>query len=69
MAGFYASGESNESITVDSLEVYGPGAPDDAVLSEGDEAKERLFLPFRIDSDTQDTCAATAAKARQPATR
>ncbi len=52
LAGFYASGESNESITVDSLEVYGPGAPDDAVLSEGDEAKERLFLPFRIDSDT-----------------
>lgn len=52
LAGFYASGKSVEKISIDSLEVTGAGAPDKSVLSSADAVKDRLFLPFRIDSDS-----------------
>jgi len=52
-AGFYGRIDSvMKSVTVDSLEVYGVGAPGDSVLSNGDKAESSLYLPFRIDSDT-----------------
>lgn len=52
-AGFYGVMEGKmTSISVDSLKVYGIGAPGDSVLSEGKRAVANLYLPFRIDSDT-----------------
>lgn len=52
-AGFYGvmQGKMTE-ISVDSLKVYGIGAPGDSVLSEGKRGVSKLYLPFRIDSDT-----------------
>lgn len=52
-AGFYGEidGEMT-TIQVDSIEVYGIGAPGDSVLSEGTKSISDIYLPFRIDSDT-----------------
>lgn len=52
LAGFYAPGNSTEKIMVDSLEIYGVGAPGDSVLSPATQSKSEVYLPFRIDSDT-----------------
>lgn len=52
LAGFYASGNNAEKIEVDSVEVYGPGAPGDSILSPASTSKEEIYLPFAIDSDT-----------------
>lgn len=52
-AGFYGEIEGQMTpIKVDSIEVYGIGAPGDSVLSEGTKSISDLYLPFRIDSDT-----------------
>lgn len=52
LAGFYGyAGGKVESIRVDSLEIFGVGAPGDSVLADGKSATGSLFLPFRIDSD------------------
>ncbi|MDE5807012.1 MAG: hypothetical protein K2H76_02780 [Muribaculaceae bacterium] len=52
-AGFYGVMDGKmSSISVDSLRVYGIGAPGDSILSEGKRAIANLYLPFRIDSDT-----------------
>ena len=48
-AAFYA-GEA--TVSVDSLEIRGIGAPGDSILSEGTERKSEIYLPFRIDSDS-----------------
>lgn len=51
LAGFYPSG-GTEKISLDSLGVTGVGIPGDSALSEGGTRIDRLYLPFRIDSDT-----------------
>lgn len=52
-AGFYGILQGKMSnVSVDSMEVYGIGAPGDSILSEGKSAISSLYLPFRIDSDT-----------------
>ena len=52
-AGFYGIMEGKmEQISVDSIRVYGIGAPGDSILSEGNRSIANLYLPFRIDSDT-----------------
>lgn len=53
LAGFYTVDSLGraENAQVDSLEVYGLGAPGDSVLSAASERKSELYLPFRIDSD------------------
>lgn len=52
-AGFYGMVDTlMQSVKIDSLEVYGLGAPGDSVLSDGKSALTTLYLPFRIDSDT-----------------
>jgi len=51
LAGFYASG-STDKITLDSLEVIGVGKPEDSALLAGGSRIDRLYIPFRIDSDT-----------------
>lgn len=53
LAGFYVSdGVSEQSTSVDSLKVWGAGAPGDSILSSARETKTELYLPLRIDSDT-----------------
>ncbi len=52
LAGFYASGQGSEKISVDSLEISGVDAPGDATLSPADISKNEIYLPFKIDSDT-----------------
>lgn len=53
LAGFYASDINiSDKITVDSIEVIGAGMPGDSALSPASESKSRLYMPFRIDSDT-----------------
>lgn len=52
LAGFYASGGSNEKISIDSVEVIGVGVDGDSVLSPGSGYKNELYMPFKIDSDT-----------------
>ena len=52
-AGFYGMADSlMQNVKIDSLEVYGIGAPGDSILSDGKTALSTLYLPFRIDSDT-----------------
>jgi hypothetical protein len=50
-AGFYSSEDPTATVSVDSLRVYGIGAPGDSVLYDG-SGSTSLYLPFRIDSDT-----------------
>lgn len=52
LAGFYNSFEPTQTVAIDSLEVYGVGAPGDSILSTGTQALSKLYLPFRLDSDT-----------------
>lgn len=54
LAGFYVNDSGVVPMNVDSLEVYGIGVPGDSILSPASESKERIYLPFEIDSDT--TC-------------
>lgn len=52
LAGFYAPDNSTDKIVVDSLDIYGIGAPGDSLLSSASQSKSDVYLPFRIDSDT-----------------
>lgn len=52
LAGFYKAGPIAEQVSVDSIEVIGVGLAGDSVLSEAAVTKDRVYLPFRIDSDT-----------------
>lgn len=52
LAGFYNSFDSKQTVSIDSLEVYGVGAPGDSILSPGTQPLSQLYLPFRLDSDT-----------------
>ena len=52
LAGFYNTFNPTQTITIDSLQVYGIGAPGDSILSAGTTNVSELYLPFRLDSDT-----------------
>lgn len=52
LAAFYNSAEQPQKVSIDSLEVYGIGAPGDSILSKGQSAVSQLYLPFRLNSDT-----------------
>lgn len=52
LAGFYNTFAPSVSVAIDSMQVYGLGAPNDSVLSPGTSPVTRLYLPFRIDRDT-----------------
>lgn len=52
LAGFYNTYEPATKVTIDSVQVYGLGAPGDSVLASGRAPLSSLYLPFRIDSDT-----------------
>ena len=52
-AGFYGVMEGKmEGLSIDSVMVYGLGAPGDSILSDGKKRISNLYLPFRIDKDT-----------------
>lgn len=66
-AGFYGILDGKmTSISVDSMRVYGIGAPGDSILSEGNRSTANLYLPFRIDSDTTSYVFKLVNKALEP---
>lgn len=48
-AGFFSSELSPRAISVDSITVYGEGAPNDSLLIDNGEGVASVYLPFRID--------------------
>lgn len=49
LAGFYSSGENPQAITIDSLSIFGIGAPGDSILHDSVRSLSQSYLPFRID--------------------
>ncbi|MDE6097074.1 MAG: hypothetical protein K2G52_12910 [Muribaculaceae bacterium] len=49
LAGFYSSAELPQQITLDSISIYGIGAPGDSVLHDSVRGLSQSYLPFRID--------------------
>lgn len=49
LAGFYNSAKDNEKISIDSISIYGIGAPGDSVLHDSVSGLSESYLPFRID--------------------
>lgn len=52
LAGFYNSSIPDQKVGIDSLEVYGLGAPGDSILSRTYSAINELYLPFKLNNDT-----------------
>lgn len=51
LATFYRDGEHGPTqVSLDSVKVYGVGAPRDSVLVDTASSIQELFLPFRIDA-------------------
>lgn len=54
LAGFYASGSDDKSgnpraISLDSVSIYGIGAPGDSILQDSVRALSQTYLPFQIE--------------------
>lgn len=49
LAGFYSS-QTKSSIAVDSLTVYGIGAPGDSAIIRNQSSTQQVYLPFDIDT-------------------
>ncbi|MBD5358223.1 MAG: hypothetical protein HDR88_14730 [Bacteroides sp.] len=49
LAGFYTSETTPQKITLDSISIYGIGAPGDSVLHDSVRNLSQSYLPFRID--------------------
>lgn len=49
LAGFYSSGETPVAITLDSISIFGIGAPGDSILQDSVRSISQVYLPFRID--------------------
>lgn len=49
---FYSAGEEPKVVWLDSVLVYGIGAPGDRQLTDTTDRFESVMLPFRLDSDT-----------------
>lgn len=50
-AGFYTSQPVPEAISLDSLTIYGLGAPGDSLLHDSVRNISQTYLPFRIDEE------------------
>lgn len=48
LATFYSSGEEPKQISVDSINIYGIGAPGDSILLSSLGTQQEVYLPFRI---------------------
>lgn len=51
LAGFYSSDPRPQAIRVDSLTIYGIGAPGDSILQDSARNLSQVYLPFRIDQE------------------
>ena len=49
LAGFYSSDSVPKAITLDSISIYGIGAPGDSILQDSVRGLSESYLPFRID--------------------
>lgn len=52
LAGFYSSEAVPVAISVDSVTIYGIGAPGDSVLHDSVRNLKQSYLPFRIDQES-----------------
>lgn len=50
-AGFYSSDSIPQAVSLDSVSIYGIGAPGDSVLHDSVRNLTETYLPFRIDQD------------------
>ncbi|MDE6422805.1 MAG: hypothetical protein K2K95_05235 [Muribaculaceae bacterium] len=51
LAGFYSADSVPKSISIDSISIYGIGAPGDSVLQDSVRNLSQTYLPFRIDQE------------------
>lgn len=49
LAGFYSSDSVPQAISLDSISIYGIGAPGDSILQDSVRTLSQTYLPFRID--------------------
>lgn len=52
LAGFYSSGADPKQVSIDSICVYGQGAPGDSMLLDTARNVSQVYLPFDIDSSS-----------------
>ena len=52
LAGFYSADSVPKAIAIDSISIYGVGAPGDSVLQDSVRNLSQTYLPFRIDQET-----------------
>ena len=51
-AQFYAYGEQDLALSVDSISIYGIGQPNDSILLDSAVAVTQVYLPLRFTQDT-----------------
>lgn len=51
LAGFYSSEEVPRQISIDSISIFGIGAPGDSILQDSVRGLTQSYLPFRIDRE------------------
>lgn len=49
LAGFYSSEKTPQAVSLDSVTIYGIGAPGDSILHDSVRNLTETYLPFRID--------------------
>ncbi len=52
LAGFYSSDSVPRQVSLDSISIYGIGAPGDSVLHDSVRGLHQSYLPFRIDQNS-----------------
>lgn len=52
LAGFYSSERVPQAISIDSISIYGIGAPGDSILQDSVKGLSQVYLPFRIDQNS-----------------
>ena len=52
LAGFYSSEARPQSIALDSITIFGVGAPGDSILQDSVRGLSEVYLPFRIDQNS-----------------
>ncbi len=61
--GFYAYGMEDQAISIDSVAIYGAGAPDGSLVLDSTARASSVTLPLRIDTDTTTFILEYASKA------
>lgn len=51
-AGFYSSAISPRAISLDSITIYGVGAPNDTLIADSARSLSEVYLPFDIDAES-----------------